>query len=349
MRKEVIFVGWINKGKPADCGETMKNQLCIQKLEEFGINCMQMDFKNWRKHPWVFIQLVANMITHKDAALVLSTSPQNVYPLIKVLKKIGWKQNIVLWVIGGSLGQKVKQGIHQADVINYAKHILVESNTMVKELEECGVEGVLEVPNFKPIMYYPTIKTKYPNSKRPLKFVFLSRIMPEKGCDYILEATRLLNEEGYKKQFLVDFYGKVADSYSDVFHEKLDSLKNANYCGFLNLREKEGYDQLSDYDMMLFPTYWRGEGFAGVFIDAFISGVPMLATDWAHNKIILEDGKTALFIPTHNVLALVGKMKQCINGNVDIQYMSRCCQNEAKKYDVNHVITEELLKRIEVM
>ena len=89
MRKEVIFVGWINKGKPADCGETMKNQLCIQKLEEFGINCMQMDFKNWRKHPWVFIQLVANMITHKDAALVLSTSPQNVYPLIKALKKIG--------------------------------------------------------------------------------------------------------------------------------------------------------------------------------------------------------------------------------------------------------------------
>ena len=24
MGKKVIFVGWINKGKPADCGETMK-------------------------------------------------------------------------------------------------------------------------------------------------------------------------------------------------------------------------------------------------------------------------------------------------------------------------------------
>lgn len=117
----------------------------------------------------------------------------------------------------------------------------------------------------------------------------------------------------------------------------------------MNLREKEGYDQLSNYDMMLFPTYWRGEGFAGVFIDAFISGVPMIATDWAHNRIILEDGKTALFIPTHNVLALKEKMRQCISGDVDIQRMSCCCQNEAQKYDVNHVITEELLKRIEVM
>lgn len=349
MTKEVIFVGWINKGKPADCGETMKNQLCIQRLENFGINCLQMDFKNWRKHPWVLAQLGINIIMHKNATLLLSTSPQNVYFLIKVLKKIGWKQNIVLWVIGGNLGQKVKQGIQSADVINYAKHILVESDMMVKELKECGIDGVLEVPNFKPILYYPPIGKKYPNSNHPLKFVFLSRIMPEKGCDYILEAARLLNEAGYEKRFLVDFYGKIADGYSDVFQEKLDSLANVSYCGFLNLREREGYDQLSTYDMMLFPTYWRGEGFAGVFIDAFISGVPMIATDWAHNRIILEDGKTALFIPTHDVLSLAEKMKSCIDGEVDIQSMSYCCQKTAKKYDVNHVITEELLKKIEVI
>ena len=34
MGKKVIFVGWINKGKPADCGETMKNQLCIEKQQK---------------------------------------------------------------------------------------------------------------------------------------------------------------------------------------------------------------------------------------------------------------------------------------------------------------------------
>ena len=81
---------------------------------------------------------------------------------------------------------------------------------MVKELEECSVDGVIEVPNFKPIEYYPTIGQKYPNSNRPLRFVFLSRIMPEKGCDYILEATRLLNEEGYEDiiKYGMAFYRK---------------------------------------------------------------------------------------------------------------------------------------------
>ena len=34
--KEAIVIGWINKGTPADCGETMKNQLMINKLAELG-------------------------------------------------------------------------------------------------------------------------------------------------------------------------------------------------------------------------------------------------------------------------------------------------------------------------
>ena len=86
MKKEIIFVGWINKGKTADCGETMKNQLCIKKLEEYGIHCRQIDFKNWKKHPWVIVQLIGNMIIHKEDTLILSTSPKNVYPLIVILK-----------------------------------------------------------------------------------------------------------------------------------------------------------------------------------------------------------------------------------------------------------------------
>ena len=48
---EAIVIGWINKGKSADCGETMKKQLMIKKLEELGVKCHQIDFKNWRRHP----------------------------------------------------------------------------------------------------------------------------------------------------------------------------------------------------------------------------------------------------------------------------------------------------------
>ena len=349
MKKEIIFVGWINKGKTADCGETMKNQLCIKKLEEYGIHCRQIDFKNWKKHPWVIVQLIGNMIIHKDDTLILSTSPKNVYPLIVILKIIKWKQNIVLWVIGGSFGQKVQQKIYRSDVLGLVKHILVESSIMVQQLEACGVNGVIEVPNFKPIHYYPFTDKKYPLNKQPLRFVFLGRIIPEKGCDYILQAARLLNYLGYKDRYKIDFYGKIAENYNEKFYKKVNALCNVNYCGFLDLTNREGYNTLASYDLMLFPTYWKGEGFAGVFIEAFIAGVPIIATDWAHNKIFKKKKKTALFVPVHNVSDLAEKMKNCIDGNVNIHDMSLQCQNEAKKYDINNVITEKLLKRIEVL
>lgn len=54
MKNEAIIIGWINKGKPADCGETMKNQLMIRKLKELGVHCRLIDLKNWRRHPWIF-------------------------------------------------------------------------------------------------------------------------------------------------------------------------------------------------------------------------------------------------------------------------------------------------------
>ncbi|HJC06757.1 MAG TPA: glycosyltransferase [Candidatus Enterocloster excrementipullorum] len=346
--KDVIIVGWLNKGKPADCGETMKNQLIVGKLEEMNIKCRQVDFKGWRRHPWVFIEFAWNLVMHRKSTLILSTSAQNVYFLMKAMKKIRWKQNTVHWVIGGSLGQKIRQGTYDANVINYMRHTLVESSYMAEQLKECNVDGVLYVPNFKPIRYYPTLPVRFPAGKM-IRFVFMSRIMPEKGCDYILEAVCLLNEKGYSSMFSVDFYGKIAENYKAVFSRKTDRLSNVNYKGFLNLMENKGYDTLASYDLMLFPTYWKGEGFAGIFVDAFISGLPIIATDWAHNKAFLREKETALFIPVHNVCALADTMQACMDGRYNIQEMRSLCQKEAEKYNIDHVITEDLMKEIGVL
>ena len=337
MRNSVIYIGWINKNKPADCGETMKNQLCIKRLEELGINVRQMDFKRWKKRPWVLFQLAWNMIFHKDETLIFSTSTKNVYPLMKLMQRFHWKQNVVHWVIGGNLGENTLSGKYKADVLNVASHTLVESSLMTAQLEACGVRNVMTVPNFKPINFYPSLH----ETNSPMRFVFLSRIMEEKGCKDILDAADALRD---KYTFSIDFYGKINDNFKEYFLNRLS--ENVRYKGFLDLTSDEGYKKLSEYDVMLFPTFWKGEGFAGVFIDAFISGLPIIATDWAHNKAFLEEEKTAMFIPVHNPSALAEKMAECIDEKYDINMMSQQCQKEALKYDVNNVITEDLITQI---
>lgn len=344
---EAIIIGWINKGKPADCGETMKNQLMIQKLEELGVKCRLVDFKNWRKHPWVFIELAWNLVAHRKATIIFSTSTINVYPMMKLIYRLKWKLHTVHWVIGGSLGVHVQNRKFDKRVIGYMDWTIVESSIMVQQLEVEGVKGVFQLPNFKPIKYYPSIEARINDIEdRPLRFVFLSRIMAEKGCDYILECAKQLNGMGMQNRYIIDFYGKVADTYENVFTRKIESIPNVNYKGFLNLTTSAGYDQLATYDMMLFPTYWKGEGFAGVFIDAFISGVPMLVSDWAHNRQFMEEGKTAFFVPVHDIPALRDKMKECIEGKYDLGKMARNCQTYAETYNVDKIVTEELLRKV---
>ena len=289
--KEAIIIGWVNHKHPAVCGETMKNQLMINKLEENGIKCLVMDFYKWRSHPWVLVKLLYALLFHRNASLIFCTSTQNVYPMMKVMKTVSWKQHTIHWVIGGSLGDKVQNGTFDSKVIGYMNWTLVESNIMVEQLTKAGVKNVIQVPN----------------------------------------------------------YGEVAESYENVFNSKLTTLANVNYKGFLNLRESKGYDTLSTYDMMLFPTYWKGEGFAGIFIDAFISGVPIIASEWAHNRQFLKEGKTALFVPIHNTTALADMMEECINGQYNLSEMAIECQKEAEKYDVNNVITQMLLSKIEIL
>lgn len=348
--KGAIVIGWINKGKAADCGETMKNQLLIQRLEELGVRCRQIDVKGWRKHPWIFIQLAWDMIVHHDDTIIFSSSAANTYPMMKLMYRFGWKQKTVHWVIGGLFGERVQKGFFDRKVVGIIDHTLVESPLMKAQLESCGIKGVKVVPNFKPISYYPSIEWKRKEDRnRPLRFVFLSRIIPEKGCDDILSATRFLNENGYVDRFCVDFFGKIDDGYKDTFLAKVEQLDNIKYAGFLNLRDLEGYDTLSRYDAMLFPTYWMGEGFAGIFIDAMISGVPLIASDWMHNKYLLKEAETAMFIPVHDSQALAIMMQECIDGKVDLAAMAHNCQQTAQCYDTKNVITRELLKETNII
>ena len=342
--KNVIFVGWVNQGKPPVDGETAKNQHLITALRKY-CRVTVLDFYQKNRHPWVFLQALWAFVSQPKATIIFSTSAKNVYGILKLFKVLGLRRDIIHWVIGGAFADNVQKGIFRADVFGIAKHTLVQSPLMVTQLKECGIKGVRQIYNCKPIPCYPAIR----QPKGVFRFVFLSRIMPEKGCGDILEAARQMNSQGLTERFSIDFYGKIDDGYKPVFETALASLPNVHYAGYLDLAQPAGYDRLAEYDVMLFPTYWKGEGFAGVFIDAFIAGLPLIASEWAHNRQFLREDETALFIPVHDVQALARKMQECVEGRVDVPRMKKYCQTEAQKYNIDNVITPGLLKEIDLL
>ena len=126
----------------------------------------------------------------------------------------------------------------------------------------------------------------------------------------------------------------------------IDSHPEAEYKGLLNLRDTQNYDELAKYDVMLFPTYWQGEGFPGIVIDAYIASLPIIASDWNLNKDVIEDDVTGWIIPTHDVEALTNRMKYAIDHPEEVKKMAETCRERVAQYDSRIVLSEENLKKL---
>lgn len=343
MNRKVILIGAIDKGNVPTNGETMKNQMLLKRFDEIFDKVISIDTFHWSKRPWVAFQILWNLATNYGASVVVSASGGASY-LYNFLYYCPLKKNVFDWVIGGNRAEMIKQGKYRVKSLKRMKKIIVEGFTMVRELNALGLNNVVRVPNFKPIEYKVNISRKKEGDV--MRFVFFSRIHPAKGVNEILEACKLLDDTGYADKYIVDFYGAFDTDYEVQFNEMIRSHGNINYKGFLNMLNKSGYDTLSTYDVMLFPTYWDGEGFAGVVLDANMSGLPIIASDWNMNKEVVQDGETGFIIPVHDYKVLANRMKAFINEDVDLPSMKHECLEYVKQFDYRKVVTRELLQKL---
>lgn len=345
MTKKVILIGRINRGHLPIGGETAKNQALVEELGKY-CRVTALDFYRNKRRPWVYLQALWALLTKPKASIILSTTASNIYPLLKAFKRFGIKRNIIHWVIGGAFDQLVETGRFNINVLNEARLHIVESQQMATRLEQCGLQGVRYVPNFRKI---PLVAKPAPERQEGLtRFVYMSRIMKVKGVGEILQCAKRLNESLHDR-FSIDFYGRLDAAYEQEFRQAVQQLPNAEYKGVLNLHEVSGYETLATYQAMLFPTFHPSEGFAGAIIDAYIAGIPVIASDWNHNREVVKDGETGIIIPVHDTEALTQTMRDIIEGKTNISLLADHAKKEAEKYRTENVINENLLKELGIV
>lgn len=345
LKQKLILIGPINNGNVACTGDTVKNQLFIKRFSEIFESVLSVDTYNWRKRPWCLIQMMVTVLYHRNVKVIISANPGSANILIRILNWLNVSYRTFYWVVGGSLHKDFEE--KSRDWHNYTKlaGVFVQGKIMEKSMQNIGLNNVSFVPNSKYIDFIPVKKIK---SENKTHFVFLSRIEQYKGCDDIFGAMDILQNKGYQEQFDVTFYGKTTDElgYFNSFIENINNRNNAVYKGVINLKDTKKYEELAKYDVMLFPTYWAGEGFPGVMIDAYISGLPVIASDWNLNTDIVMDNVTGWIIHTHDVNALAERMIFAIKHPTIIRNMSIVCQNHAKEYDIRNVLSENNLNKL---
>lgn len=253
------------------------------------------------------------------------------------------KYRTLYWGIGGAFSAKICSGIYNRKYFAPLLKIIVEGEKMKNELAKCGLYNTLVMPNFKNLSDLPHVD-KYDDEK--IHFLFISRIREDKGVTYILDCIRRLNEAGYENRFCVDFYGQIDRDYADYFNKSIKDLHNAQYCQTVDLSDWNNYARLAPYHFMLFPTYWLGEGFPGVVIDAYVAGVPIIASDWNLNKEFIIDRETGIIVKVHDCDQLYEIMRNALLKRYDVEYMAEKCQANAWLYDTANVLSEGMLSEL---
>ena len=89
---------------------------------------------------------------------------------------------------------------------------------------------------------------------------------------------------------------------------------------------------------MAFPSYYQGEGFPTVIVEAFISGLPVLASRWKYNEEIITHEYNGLLFNVRNRDDLLIKL-QWISLNKDkIAKMRLNCLDDAMNYSPEKIL-----------
>lgn len=149
---------------------------------------------------------------------------------------------------------------------------------------------------------------EYPNDKE-LNFLFISRIMKEKGIEQFLETAIFIKSKYPFTNFHV--LGNCDENYIHVIKESEDN-RIIKYHGRQD--DVRCYHKISH--CTIHPTHYP-EGMSNVLLESAACGRPIITTNRSGCKEIVDDGINGYLVEQENTLDLIEKVEKFINLSFD--------------------------------
>lgn len=139
-----------------------------------------------------------------------------------------------------------------------------------------------------------------------INFLFVARVMVEKGIDIYLRAAKRIYEKN--KNVMFHICGQCDDE------KYISLLKEEEKCGYIKYHGEQK-DMIPFFEMahcIVHPSYYP-EGMSNVLLEAAAHCRPIIATDRAGCRETVDDGKSGFIIPIKNEDALVEAIQRFLN------------------------------------
>ena len=169
----------------------------------------------------------------------------------------------------------------------------------IKVLGYGNIRGI-NLSDYDPQAYSAIARTGF-------TFVFIGRIVRDKGINELVEAFDRLHREHDDVRLVI--VGPQEDDLDPVTPQTLERIKRGEGIEAVG-RQSNVKPFYADADALVFPSY--REGFPNVVIEAGAMGLPSIVTDINGSREIIIDGKNGVIIPPQDVNALYEAMKSFV-------------------------------------
>lgn len=328
MNRKVLVVGYFGEKSNKLDGQTIKTRSLYHLLKKSKIDVDYFDTESVKYSKLSIFKLLYKILLCDDIFyLPAQNNLRNFFPY---LYKVNFLLNkeIYYFMIGGWLPEFLNENKRLIPKLKSINKIFCETKVVKQKLESSF--------NFNNTDYFPNFREFVSRDKESLsfniecvKFVYLGRVAEAKGIMEILKIEKYL-ESNRLFNFKIDIYGPIASEFELKFMESIKKCKYINYLG--KIEPIEIQNVLDNYDVMLFPTKSFTEGLPGTVIDSFVSGLPVVASNWKHAEEFLMNKKTGFIFDFNEFEQFNHIILQILNGDYDILKMKKRCLLEASLY-----------------
>lgn len=185
-----------------------------------------------------------------------------------------------------------------------------------------------------------TPKVVFPRTYRmPMTIGFLGRFHPVKGGDILLEACRILKEQGLSFRLEMAGDGALCEEYQ-AFVRTHHLEANVNFLGWIEEHEKE--DFFRKIDLLCLPS--RSEALSVTLLESIAHAIPVVVSACPGMMEVVNVRQCGLIFPIEDIEALVNALKTILENRVLWEQCSIAAY-ETFKIDYTMESQKEFLKK----
>lgn len=194
-----------------------------------------------------------------------------------------------------------------AFVFRRAGGLIFQTGHLARTMRPIWPDNIHAESNYRKLG--PTTAPVMPQDSRrsALKYLYTGVVRREKGIKELIEAfgaaSAILSKTAGAPSIHLEIYGPVYDDLPEslLSPQTLERFRISHHGEVDQAALQNAY---RGADVFVFPSYWRTEGHSGSLIEALMSGLPIISTDWRANSELIEDGVNGMLCKPQDVASL---------------------------------------------